>query len=103
MELHSGPVIMLDGLKKDLQLLGSALEARLTPQWAAPHLLCRFRRDAAIWEFSYLARSPQGQSGSLLQLTRNGKPRFSITLHQPDSELPQWRDALNDVLSSTEL
>lgn len=92
---------MLDGVKKDLQLLGQALDVRLTPQWADPQPLCRFERDASVWEFSYLAPSPQGQSGSLLQLTRNGKYRFEITLRQPEAELPQWRDALNDVLTSS--
>ena len=92
---------MLDGVKKDLQLLRQALDVRLTPQWADPQLLCRFERDASVWEFSYLAPSAQGQSGSLLQLKRNGKFRFEITLRQPESELPQWRDALNDVLTSS--
>jgi len=93
---------MLDGLKKDLQQLGSALEARLTPQWGEAQQLCRFRRGAAEWEFSYLAPSPQGQSGALLRLTRNGKYRFEITLRQPDIELAQWRDALHDCLTQSD-
>src|SRR4051812_19276228 len=93
---------MFENLKQDVQLIGTALQARLTPQWAAPHQLCHFRRGAQDWEFNLLAASPQGQCGSLLQLMRNGKPRFNIILNQPNTELAQWRDALQDVLSNSD-
>jgi len=90
---------MLENLKNDLAIVSQAIEQRLQPQWEEPREVCHFARTGVPWTCTYRAALPTGNMGALLELRRNGKWKFSITMHRPERELGMWRAGLLAAIS----